>query len=100
MNIFFFSSIRRHTRYIGDWSSDVCSSDLDPGQRAVHDLPAGRHRVLLVAPPPGGGLAVEQQAPAGGALGGGQRVERSEERRVGKEGRARGAVKDKRKEKK
>src|ERR1017187_7576953 len=28
---FFFSSRRRHTRYIGDWSSDVCSSDL-PGQ--------------------------------------------------------------------
>src|SRR5437762_4249651 len=26
--IFFFSSRRRHTRYIGDWSSDVCSSDL------------------------------------------------------------------------
>src|SRR5437763_11812561 len=25
--IFFFSSRRRHTRYIGDWSSDVCSSD-------------------------------------------------------------------------
>ena len=24
------SSRRRHTRYIGDWSSDVCSSDLDP----------------------------------------------------------------------
>src|ERR1017187_10588459 len=23
-----FSSRRRHTRYIGDWSSDVCSSDL------------------------------------------------------------------------
>src|SRR5437763_5539727 len=23
---FFFSSRRRHTRYIGDWSSDVCSS--------------------------------------------------------------------------
>src|SRR5437763_8688237 len=23
--IFFFSSRRRHTRYIGDWSSDVCS---------------------------------------------------------------------------
>src|SRR5437764_5169621 len=32
--IFFFSSRRRHTRYIGDWSSDVCSSDLarTPGQ--------------------------------------------------------------------
>src|SRR5437763_8543700 len=27
---FFFSSRRRHTRYIGDWSSDVCSSDLKP----------------------------------------------------------------------
>src|SRR5437763_15181018 len=26
--LFFFSSRRRHTRYIGDWSSDVCSSDL------------------------------------------------------------------------
>src|SRR3712207_1925623 len=25
---FFFSSIRRHTRYWRDWSSDVCSSDL------------------------------------------------------------------------
>src|SRR5215210_565957 len=28
MLFFFFSSRRRHTRYIGDWSSDVCSSDL------------------------------------------------------------------------
>src|SRR5437879_11074263 len=28
---FFFSSRRRHTRYIGDWSSDVCSSDLRQG---------------------------------------------------------------------
>ena len=28
MDMFFFSSRRRHTRYIGDWSSDVCSSDL------------------------------------------------------------------------
>src|SRR6266496_5613541 len=26
--IFFFSSIRRHTRSLRDWSSDVCSSDL------------------------------------------------------------------------
>src|SRR5690348_2620334 len=29
-NIFFFSSRRRHTRWTGDWSSDVCSSDLPP----------------------------------------------------------------------
>src|SRR2546426_10240094 len=28
MNSFFFSSRRRHTRLQGDWSSDVCSSDL------------------------------------------------------------------------
>src|SRR5256885_13223884 len=28
MLCFFFSSRRRHTRLQGDWSSDVCSSDL------------------------------------------------------------------------
>src|SRR5436189_6479199 len=38
---FFFSSRRRHTRYIGDWSSDVCSSDhavvvLGQHQRRLH----------------------------------------------------------------
>src|SRR5437762_4967623 len=32
---FFFSSRRRHTRYIGDWSSDVCSSDLYPEYKAA-----------------------------------------------------------------
>ena len=31
--IFFFSSRRRHTRLQGDWSSDVCSSDLRPEGR-------------------------------------------------------------------
>src|SRR6266516_4958778 len=36
---FFFSSRRRHTRSYGDWSSDVCSSDLglagdDPDNQA------------------------------------------------------------------
>src|SRR5688572_14427699 len=29
MFFFFFSSRRRHTRFDCDWSSDVCSSDLD-----------------------------------------------------------------------
>src|SRR5256885_8495251 len=29
---FFFSSRRRHTRLQGDWSSDVCSSDLVDGR--------------------------------------------------------------------
>src|SRR5437763_13368848 len=35
MVVFFFSSRRRHTRYIGDWSSDVCSSDLVVGKHYV-----------------------------------------------------------------
>src|SRR5262249_57332504 len=28
VDCFFFSSRRRHTRLVSDWSSDVCSSDL------------------------------------------------------------------------
>src|SRR2546429_5732987 len=39
---FFFSSRRRHTRCSRDWSSDVCSSDLDI------DLQAGQPGVLQV----------------------------------------------------
>src|SRR2546429_9635504 len=35
---FFFSSRRRHTRCSRDWSSDVCSSDLEP----VHFQPRYR----------------------------------------------------------
>src|SRR5690606_39417589 len=31
--VFFFSSRRRHTRFSRDWSSDVCSSDLDVATR-------------------------------------------------------------------
>src|SRR6266516_7374398 len=30
VTVFFFPSRRRHTRSYGDWSSDVCSSDLRP----------------------------------------------------------------------
>src|SRR5205807_6623816 len=33
---FFFSSRRRHTRLQGDWSSDVCSSDLSLATRPDH----------------------------------------------------------------
>src|SRR5438046_8924122 len=29
IDYFFFSSRRRHTRLVSDWSSDVCSSDLE-----------------------------------------------------------------------
>src|SRR5262245_26979497 len=32
---FFFSSRRRHTRCLSDWSSDVCSSDLGSGASPV-----------------------------------------------------------------
>src|SRR5258707_5921872 len=39
--VFFFSSRRRHTRYWRDWSSDVCSSDLN-GQRTGRKKPRGR----------------------------------------------------------
>src|SRR6266566_7102974 len=35
---FFFSSRRRHTRLQGDWSSDVCSSDLSPTLIAGYGL--------------------------------------------------------------
>src|SRR5262245_64967232 len=36
--VFFFSSRRRHTRCLSDWSSDVCSSDLHVGHQWDHDL--------------------------------------------------------------
>src|SRR2546426_12615042 len=42
MICFFFSSRRRHTRLQGDWSSDVCSSDLRslrPGIGATRGVP-------------------------------------------------------------
>src|SRR2546422_11078742 len=37
---FFFSSRRRHTRCSRDWSSDVCSSDLNAtdGQATIDDM--------------------------------------------------------------
>src|SRR5215467_14736229 len=48
--MFFFSSRRRHTRLQGDWSSDVCSSDLGTGRasrrprRATPRSPRRRRR--------------------------------------------------------
>src|SRR5688500_20366750 len=40
--VFFFSSRRRHTRLQGDWSSDVCSSDLPRRQRDRGEPPGGQ----------------------------------------------------------
>src|SRR6266487_3232431 len=39
--VFFFSSRRRHTRWTGDWSSDVCFSDLSLKHFAQHLLHFG-----------------------------------------------------------
>src|SRR2546430_12519719 len=40
--LFFFSSRRRHTRFDCDWSSDVCSSDLDPPPQVQRGSRRGR----------------------------------------------------------
>src|SRR3989454_3264616 len=44
---FFFSSRRRHTRLQGDWSSDVCSSDLESIETVVSET--GVPRLSLVS---------------------------------------------------
>src|SRR3989454_7275050 len=47
---FFFSSRRRHTILQGDWSSDVCSSDL--GRAALsREMPSGRLGAVAPIPP-------------------------------------------------
>src|SRR5690625_2934687 len=52
MSLFFFSSRRRHTRWPRDWSSDVCSSDLDYLRAEVLE-PAGASGVTYEQPLPG-----------------------------------------------
>src|SRR5690606_40765477 len=79
---FFFSSRRRHTRFSRDWSSDVCSSDL---QGAPH---VGEKRARVQLAPLQRHRHARRRGPVRAvALG---RV-RSEERRVGKECRSRWA---------
>src|SRR5262249_56866056 len=52
MHVVFFSSRRRHTRLVSDWSSDVCSSDLGSYPFGAHcavvevDLETGDVRVI------------------------------------------------------
>src|SRR5690348_17865823 len=87
--VFFFSSRRRHTRWTGDWSSDVCSSDLRVQAvceiwkvREVQDL------VLRIVQR----NAVEREVDArlvDSAKADVAVAPRSEERRVGKECRSR-----------
>src|SRR5690348_18318640 len=47
---FFFSSRRRHTRWTGDWSSDVCSSDLHAKEKPIRAYdPSGPYTDPAVA---------------------------------------------------
>src|SRR6267154_1948088 len=46
---FFFSSRRRHTRWTGDWSSDVCSSDLNIEGVDIHGRVKPKAKSLLNA---------------------------------------------------
>src|SRR5256886_5367600 len=50
--LFFFSSRRRHTRFDCDWSSDVCSSDLPTGRRALVPVEARGAGATPPAPAP------------------------------------------------
>src|SRR5438874_11698280 len=78
--MFFFSSRRRHTRSLRDWSSDVCSSDLTLLVEQ-HDFASGRpgSKIML--------LDKKRPFTAAGTLAR-NRNARSEERRVGKERRS------------
>src|SRR5258707_6501582 len=90
---FFFSSRRRHTRYWRDWSSDVCSSDLEAAleRLVLLDVLAilvqrrGADAAQLAARQ----RRLEHVGRVLRALGGAGSDERSEERRVGKECRSR-----------
>src|SRR5690242_21610544 len=74
---FFFSSRRRHTRLTCDWSSDVCSSDLEP---TLCNL---AHHSYFNLDDGGSGNILDHRMAINAA------AYRSEERRVGKECRSR-----------
>src|SRR5258706_4677644 len=93
MLVFFFSSRRRHTRLVSDWSSDVCSSDLKTyPAREWHGADDWVHPLLKrlprscrlspFLPAKGRFLNIGKPWPC-------PHNDRSEERRVGKECRSR-----------
>src|SRR5256885_4516109 len=92
---FFFSSRRRHTRLQGDWSSDVCFSDLvvtaDARGGALEEQLGALGGVDLVVERLGarGLLHARDAAALVRHAGGPDLLQRSEERRVGKECRSR-----------
>src|SRR5690625_7139245 len=84
---FFFSSRRRHTRWPRDWSSDVCSSDLEGEEEAGSPtfrpfIETFRERLsaalIIVADSANWAVGVPSLTTS---------LRRSEERRVGKERR-------------
>src|SRR5688500_19480137 len=95
--LFFFSSRRRHTRLQGDWSSDVCSSDLaltfdrtyDPTlepNASTDQMMAAVTQLFYV-----NNWLHDHYYDSGFNEAAGNAQKRSEERRVGKEGRSGGA---------
>src|SRR5438045_9405121 len=80
---FFFSSRRRHTRCLSDWSSDVCSSDLWFGV-AVTRMPFLGAKAAMDSV-----LSTERMNCRRSTSHTSIRLARSEERRVGKECRRR-----------
>src|SRR5262249_58934598 len=96
-------SRRRHTRLVSDWSSDVCSSDLNaqrsgrieadsrepPKVVRTHSVAIGRFvdvgqaTLVDIAPGKQAAVGIARQTLAFGFVG-----QRSEERRVGKECRS------------
>src|SRR5204862_1187880 len=63
LSFVFFSSRRRHTRSLRDWSSDVCSSDLESRRRLAPPFrlgkKEGRDAVATRGRGPDGGEGVE-----------------------------------------
>src|SRR2546430_8444322 len=93
--MFFFSSRRRHTRFDCDWSSDVCSSDLIDYAANAGMVPAvacmgekdvffQAHLLMGRAMDKEGLKMINLISPGTGHV-----IDRSEERRVGEEGRSR-----------
>src|SRR5690606_40392793 len=85
---FFFSSRRRHTRFSRDWSSDVCSSDLESSSPSPSSSPAsssGPASTWGFGVGSSIGTRKAHSAVFSGCTRTSQAVSRSEERRVGKE---------------
>src|SRR5690606_41032835 len=82
----FFSSRRRHTRFSRDWSSDVCSSDLQEGETVlVHAASGGVGLLAVQLAKIFGAGKVLATASTPEKLQLAEKMGRSEERRVGKE---------------